>query len=153
MLVYLDIDGVMVPAQNWKAPVLLEDGFPAFSKRAVDALCQILTNKNTIVLTSSHKSNFSLGEWKAIFERRGIYVADIFSLPKNISNLSRKDELSYWINLNKTATDFIIIDDDSSLHELDSHLKEKWIRTNPSIGLTEEHLDSIKKILARHSLV
>jgi hypothetical protein len=31
MLIFLDIDGVMVPAKSWERPVLLKDGFPAFS--------------------------------------------------------------------------------------------------------------------------
>ena len=33
MLLFLDIDGVMVPAKGWKSPELLNDGFPAFSSR------------------------------------------------------------------------------------------------------------------------
>jgi hypothetical protein len=31
MLLYLDIDGVMVPRIPWRKPGILEDGFPEFS--------------------------------------------------------------------------------------------------------------------------
>jgi hypothetical protein len=30
MLIFLDIDGVMVCVKGWKSPELLNDGFPAF---------------------------------------------------------------------------------------------------------------------------
>ena len=29
MIIFLDIDGVMVPAKGWKVPDQLDDGFPA----------------------------------------------------------------------------------------------------------------------------
>ena len=31
MLVLLDIDGVMVPANSWKKPEFMDDGFPMFN--------------------------------------------------------------------------------------------------------------------------
>ena len=38
MLLFLDIDGVMVPAKGWKSAELLEDGFPVFSTKATEIL-------------------------------------------------------------------------------------------------------------------
>lgn len=147
MLIFLDIDGVMVPAKGWKSPEFLNDGFPAFSNKAIYTLQYLITEDTTIMLTTSHKSNFSMEEWKGIFKRRGINTENIKSLPANVDNLSRKDEIINWANVNVLGSDFIIIDDDKSLNGLPDFLKDNLVQTSPYIGLTEEHLQKINAIL------
>lgn len=143
---FLDIDGVMVPAKSWKRPELLNDGFPAFSNKASNALNNILSKKDiTIMLTTSHKSNYNIQEWKKIFWSRGVFVKNIKKLPKNKHNLSRKDELINWFKVNKINEDFLIIDDDKSLNDLPNELKIRLIQTSSTIGLTEEHLNILNK--------
>ena len=151
MLLLLDIDGVMVPAKGWKSPELLDDGFPAFSIRATSTLQSLISEEVTIILTTSHKSNFSIEEWKNIFKNRDIKIGKLKSLPENINNLSRKDEIVNWFNINNVGENFAIIDDDKSLNELPAYLKENLIQTSPYIGLTEEHLEAIKSILYKGS--
>lgn len=146
MLFFLDIDGVMVPAKGWKSPEFLNDGFPAFSNKAVSVLQSLISEDVTVMLTTSHKSKFSIEEWKNIFKNRGINIEKIKSLPENINNLSRKDEIVNWVRLNNIDEDFVIIDDDKSLNELPYFLKKNLIQTSSYIGLTEEHLAAIKSI-------
>lgn len=146
MLFFLDIDGVMVPAKGWKSPEFLNDGFPAFSIKATSTLQSLISEEVTIMLTTSHKSKFSIDEWKSIFKIRGINIEKIKSLPENFNNLSRKDEIVNWFNLNNVDEDFVIIDDDKSLNELPNFLKDNLVQTSPYIGLTEEHLEAIKSI-------
>lgn len=55
LYIFLDIDGVMVPAKGWKAPELMTDGFPNFSAKAVAALHTLLAPDAVIILTTSHK--------------------------------------------------------------------------------------------------
>ncbi|GAO43045.1 HAD domain-containing protein [Flavihumibacter petaseus] len=143
MLIFLDIDGVMVPAKGWKVPELMDDGFPAFSNRAVVALAQIIARKNTIILTSSHKANFSIQEWKSIFKRRGIDIEKLQRLPASPLNVSRKEELMKWFSSHPMTGDFVIIDDDSSLNELPVEYKRALVQTSPTVGLTEEHVNAI----------
>lgn len=147
MLFFLDIDGVMVPAKGWKSPEFLNDGFPAFSKKATFTLQNLISDGDIIMLTTSHKSKFSIEEWMRIFKNRGIKICKIKSLPENIQNLSRKDELVNWFNLNEIDQGFVIIDDDKSLNALPDFLKDNLVQTSPYIGLTEEHLETIKSIL------
>jgi HAD domain in Swiss Army Knife RNA repair proteins len=150
MLFFLDIDGVMVPAKGWKSPELLNDGFPAFSSKATLVLQGLISEEVTVILTTSHKSNFSIEEWKNIFRNRGINIEKIQSLPENINNLSRKDEIVNWFKINNNAEEnFVIIDDDKSLNELPDFLKANFIQTSPYIGLTEEHSEAIKSILRK----
>lgn len=149
MLLFLDIDGVMVPAKGWKAPELLKDGFPAFSSKATRALQQIIDGGTTVILTTSHKSNYSIDEWKAIFRNRGLDINNLKTLPGNSNNLSRKEELLQWAASNHPGNSFIIIDDDKSLNELPAFLKDNLIQTSPLVGLTDEHVKLAEAILNR----
>lgn len=146
MLIFLDIDGVMVPAKGWKSPELLNDGFPEFSPKATIALQQLISEGDTIMLTTSHKANFSIEEWKSIFRNRGIHTNKIERLPANIDNLNRKDEIVNWFKVNNTEENFIIIDDDTSLNDLPDYLKAHLVQPSPLIGLTEEHLVKLSEL-------
>jgi len=151
MLLYLDIDGVMVPANSWRQPILLEDGFPEFSLNAVRSLDRIISNSSAnIVLTTSHKYKYTLKEWNDIFKRRNINVNKITRLPKNTTNLNRKDELIHWFNTKNSKGRFIIIDDDKSLNALPKFLKDKLIQTIGSVGLTDyladEAIEKMEKL-------
>jgi len=154
MLVFLDIDGVMVPAKSWESPKLLSDGFPEFSDRAVRVLQNLISEDTTVMLTTSHKSRFSIEEWKNIFQRRGIKVNTIKSLEESNWGVSRKDEILHWVHQNKLNEEFIIIDDDKSLNTLPHFLKDYLVLTSPMVGLTDRHLDVIKSMLGdRHPSV
>jgi len=150
MLIFLDIDGVMVPAKGWQRPELLSDGFPVFSLNAVNALKKLITKGTTIILTTSHKSRYNLKEWKAIFSKRGLNNFKLEKLNENIDNLNRKEEVLNWFASNKLPTDFIIIDDDTSLNDLPLYLKEKLILTKPLIGLNERDIEGLGFLLSRN---
>ncbi len=149
MLLFLDIDGVLVPAKGWKIPDCMPDGFPVFSTKAIAALQRLITEDVTVLLTSSHKSKFSIEEWKHIFRNRGINIEKLQSLPENANNLSRREEIVDWFNRNKVAEDFIIIDDDKSLNDLPGFLKENLIQTSSYVGLTEEHVEAVNNLLQK----
>ena len=151
MLLYLDIDGVMVPANPWRKLEILEDGFPEFSLKAVKALDRIISSSSAdIVLTTSHKHTYTLKEWNTIFKRRNISVNNITRLPENTNHLNRKDELISWFTPKHLSEKFIIIDDDKSLNALPEYLKDRLIQTSASVGLTDylaaEALDKIEKL-------
>ena len=143
MLIFLDIDGVLVPAKSWESPVILDDGFPAFTAGSVSVLQRIISSSSTVILTTSHRFRFSVEEWKSIFLKRGIMLHSIQRLEDNRVGLNRKDEILYWFNHNTYSDDFIIIDDDRSLNELPSNLKDRLILTSSFIGLREHHLNEI----------
>lgn len=150
MLIFLDIDGVMVPAKSWQRPEILEDGFVAFSSKAVQVLKEVLSqNTNAcIMLTTSHKSRFSHSEWIEIFQRRGLNVNQLNSLVENTELLSRKEEILNWFNTNEIQEDFFIIDDDKSLNDLPKFFKDRLVLTSSLVGLNESHTADIQDIVS-----
>ncbi|MDR6785266.1 hypothetical protein ABIE26_003965 [Pedobacter africanus] len=144
MLILLDIDGVMVPANSWRRPEFREDGFPAFTSKSVEALNRIISETNAdLILTTSHKSKYSLPQWKNIFKNRGIEVKSIKRLTANDANQDRKGEILRWFKKRKSNDgDFVIIDDDKMLNGLPVTLKENLVLTSPSVGLTDELADT-----------
>ncbi|MCW3084577.1 MAG: hypothetical protein JWP12_1943 [Bacteroidetes bacterium] len=153
MLIFLDIDGVMIPAASWKPTPNLDDDFPQFSMKAVSNLNQILIETNaSIVLTTSHKSRFSTSEWESIFKARGIDVK-IQKLDDNLNNLDRKGEILNWIDKNWNYEKFVIIDDDKNLNGLPTEIKEKLVLTKSLVGINEEDASSAIDMLKKRSLV
>ncbi len=150
MLIFLDIDGVMVPAKSWERPCLLSDGFPEFSSKALLVLQNLISDDVTVMLTTSHKSRFNIQEWKEIFQRRGITINNLKTLDECSFGVSRKDEILNWFNLNSINEDFVILDDDKSLNALPTFLKDNLILTSPMVGLTENHLEMIKSKLGNN---
>lgn len=141
MKILLDIDGVMVPISSWKPTRLLQDGFPEFHSRAIQGLKSLISKTNgDIVLTTSHKYKYTLEQWIDIFKFRGINISSIERLPYNSDNLSRKEEILNWFDLNNEES-FIIVDDDKSLNGLPNQLKDRLILVSPMIGLTESLID------------
>lgn len=149
MLLFLDIDGVMVPAKSWKPAELLNDGFLAFSDKATHVLQSIVTSDTTVILTTSHKSNFTIEEWGVIFRNRGLNIPNIRTLDKNVDNLNRREEIERWFINNNVNENFVILDDDSSLNDLPEYLKQKLVLTNTQIGLVESHIQTIIEVKSR----
>ena len=145
--IFLDIDGVMVPAAGWKTPMILEDGFATFAPKAVATLRALVSDDTTVLLTTSHKSSYTVEQWKAIFRNRGINIRHLECLDCNTDNLTRLGEILRWFDTHPTVDDFVIIDDDTSLNALPPHLKNHLILTKPLIGLTSEHLAQAESIL------
>lgn len=153
MLILLDIDGVMLPANSWKKPEFMEDGFPEFNLKSVKALQRILSETNaTVVLTTSHKTKYNIAKWKSLLKSRGINPKGVQRLTTNSLQTSRKDEILEWYKKQYVSKEeFVIIDDDKMLNGLPLNLKDNLVLTIPSIGLTEDLADDAISILKKTS--
>jgi hypothetical protein len=154
MLILLDIDGVMVPANSWRKPEFMDDGFPVFSLKSVKALQRILSETNaSVLLTTSHKARYDVSQWKQLFKSRGIVPNEVGILRTNSLEISRKDEIIEWVqNIHDTEEDFVIIDDDKMLNDLPEDLKSHLVLTSPSLGLTEDLADQAISILQKKAI-
>jgi hypothetical protein len=149
MIILLDIDGVMSPIRSWRSAELMDDGFLVFSQESISVIQKIITSDTTIILTSSHRFKYSIEDWKLIFKNRNIIINNLLITDENKSNLSRREEIINWFNINKCDS-FIIIDDDTSLNDLPSKIKNNLILTSSLIGLTNKHLEEISSIIKRY---
>jgi hypothetical protein len=149
MLILLDIDGVMVPANSWKKPEFHEDGFPMFNLRSVTALQKVIAETGaSLLLTTSHKSKYNIAQWRNIFKSRGIKAKNIHRLSSNSLETNRKDEILDWyMTKHVPSEEFVIIDDDKLLNELPVNIKNKLVLTSPSVGLTDELANNAISIL------
>lgn len=154
MLILLDIDGVLVPANSWKKPEFMDDGFPVFNLRSVKALQRILSETNaSVVLTTSHKTTYTVPQWKGLLKSRGINPKKIQRLTTNSLHTTRKDEILEWYkNEHLPNEEFVIIDDDKMLNGLPENLKRNLILTSSSIGLTDDLADEAIAILQKRHL-
>lgn len=137
MLIFLDIDGVMVPAKSWKTPEMMEDGFPMFAAKATIALKSLLSSKARVILSTSHRDKYSIDQWKVIFKNRGLQIDKLDRLAP-YKYAKRKDEIQEWFNTHPRPKNFVIIDDDKTLYALPKDIKDHLIVPSSMIGLTPE---------------
>lgn len=139
MILLLDIDGVLETSPSWKRPEFLEDNFYKFNENCQKNLIEIVSKmKPEIILTTTHRVNYNLIQWKQIFKLRGINVDKISKIndaKKSTEIKQRNIEIEEWFS-NHTTSDFLILDDDKSLNELPHPLKDHWIQIDAMFGIT-----------------
>jgi len=117
------------------------DGFFQFNERAVKNLAYLLAETDAaVVLTTSHRINYSLTQWQEFLLNRGLR-------PRAISKInmrtalppagSRAAEIEDWVNRLGQGENYVVVDDDLSLHGLPAAIKHRCVLTKPLIGLDE----------------
>jgi HAD domain in Swiss Army Knife RNA repair proteins len=150
-VILLDIDGVLVTTPGWRQPEIDNDGFLKFNERAARNLSKIILQTSAdIILTTTHRNNYSVDRWRTILENRGIIVQDIKTIDQcgiYFAVGTRADEISKWIDDYGNDEQYVIIDDDNSLDSLPTKTKAHWVKTKPLIGLDDEATDKALQIL------
>lgn len=140
MKILLDFDGVMVTTPTWRAVERLEDGFMAFNESCVRNLARVLSiTQADIVLTTTHRIHYDNEMWRQLLHNRGIVTNKVTKVnqAKTFSELSiRHTEVLNWVNANPNEN-YVIIDDDKSLRDLHTAVKNRWVETDFYAGLTE----------------
>ena len=143
MIFFLDIEGVLVHANPHQIVELEDDSFYKFNPQAIQILKSIIyKTKDKVILSTSHRFKYNIQEWKVIFERRGLEIRNLSILDdkKYLSNHrhTRKEEILEWIQSNNLDyKDVVIINDDKSLNDLPTYLKNRLILTNSYTGLID----------------
>lgn len=152
MILLLDIDGVLETSPAWKTPLFLADNFYQFNTEAQAHLKEIIDRfQPEIVLTTTHRVNYTLTEWQETFRFRGIEIAKISKIneAQNPGEIKKRNiEIEAWF-YNNSEADFLIIDDDKSLHELPQEIKLRWISIDPLLGITPEIKQEIERRMSQ----
>ncbi|MBO2012552.1 HAD domain-containing protein [Hymenobacter negativus] len=142
MVILLDIDGVLVTTPVWRVVELEPDGFMKFNEKAAKNLARIIDETDaSIVLTTSHRINYSLEEWKVLLNTRGIIPSSIEKVNDSSvlnHNQDRGREIEDWVSRGGYEKNYVIIDDDLSINELPAEIKSRFVQTMPMIGLDED---------------
>lgn len=151
MVILLDIDGVLVSAAPWRKVELLPDGFVKFDETASRNLATLIAKTSaTIVLSTTHRVSYTNEQWVSILRTRGIFVESVSKIneARNLVEIrSRHIEVSEWVNKNGPSTDFIIIDDDTSLNQLPDNIKKRWVATAPLVGFNHKALATCLELM------
>lgn len=134
----MDLDGVLITTPIWKADEMDSDGYSKFNINCVNNLNKLLSQSNfEIWLSSTRRIVKTLTEFNSIFKNRNIESEIKGFLPDYRECKTRKDEIIRFIEEFRIS-DFLIIDDDKSLNELDKNYKEKLILTELQKGFDNE---------------
>ncbi len=150
MVILLDLDGVLITTPGWRAVETAPDGFFHFNARATHNLATILAATNAaLVLTTSHRISYSLAEWAALLRTRGLFPATISKVNDRTTlppSGSRASEIAAWVAAHNTAN-YVVLDDDPSLHGLPAPIKSRCVITKPLLGLDAEATRQALRIL------
>ena len=143
----LDLDGVLITTPPWKPDEIMEDNYSKFNEECVKNLNSLLSLFPTSIwLSSTRRLNKTLEEFNQIFQTRKIKNSIEGFLPNNTDLKTRKQEVESFIKQNNLKN-YLIIDDDKSLNELDSKIKKQLVQTTFLQGFNKEKLEeSIKKL-------
>jgi hypothetical protein len=151
MVILLDLDGVLITTPSWRTLEIEPDGFFKFNTHATQNLAAILAETNAaLVLTTSHRINYSLPEWTAFFKTRGLFPSAIRKVNERTALPpagSRTAEISAWVATQDTATNYVVLDDDLSLHDAPPAIKSRCVLTKPLIGLDTDATQRVLHIL------
>lgn len=153
MIFFLDIDGVLVHANPHQKVELEDDGFYKFNPQSIQILKSVIyKTKDKVILSTSHRFRYSISGWKTIFKTRGLEIRNLTILDdkESLSNHrhTRKAEILGWIQSNNLDyKDVVIIDDDKSLNDLPTHLKDRLVLTNSYTGLND--VNDLRRVIQR----
>jgi hypothetical protein len=150
MVILLDIDGVLVTEPSWKKVEIGADGVMLFNKQSAENLVDILSLTGAdVVLASTHRISFTIERWLEIFKIRGIAINKLSKLNdrQSLSDMQdRGSEIQEWIHKNGEAN-YVIIDDDLSINNLPTAIKQRWVTIKPHIGIDIEAKQKVLDIL------
>ncbi|GAB5416196.1 MAG: hypothetical protein Crog4KO_12200 [Crocinitomicaceae bacterium] len=147
LTIILDLDGVLITTPPWKPDQMDSDGYSLFNKSCVENLNKLLDHVDAeLWLSSTRRTVKTLSEFNQIFKHRGINGSIKGFLPEYENCFSRKEEVLKFIEEHK-CKNYLIIDDDKSLDDLDDSIKQRLIRTELLNGFRDVELQRALNII------
>lgn len=146
-VIILDLDGVLITTPTWKADEMDSDGYSTFNKKCVENFNILTQNLDCeLWISSTRRMNKNLQEFREIFFNRNIKSEIKGFLPKGNYQISRLTEIEGFLS-HKPINNFLILDDDSTLYNLEAKYKRFWVQTNLIIGFDSEKLKEAQEII------
>jgi len=161
-IIFLDIDGVLNSTRFFEGPEFgygpgagLEFGASQIDPQAVEQLNNLIASTGAkVVLSTSWRHIWDKSEIARMLKQKG------FQHPHSIIDITpssmkpRGDEIEEWLDLEderrriepgRSDISFVIIDDSDEFHSSD--LRERFVQTDPNVGLSDEDVSRAMSIL------
>ena len=146
-VIILDLDGVLITTPTWKADEMDFDGYSAFNKKCVENFNVLTQNLDCeLWLSSTRRMNKTLQEFRKIFSNRNLKKEITGFLSTTDYQTPRIKEIESFLK-DETIDNFLILDDDSSLHNLEGKYKKFWVQTSLLVGFNFEKLEEAQQII------
>ena len=147
-ILILDLDGVLITTPPWKRDELDSDGYSKFNEDCIKNLNTLLSKAEfEIWLSSTRRTVKTIEEFNSIFKHRNIQNSIVGFLPNEVSHKTRKEEVLSFVEQNEINT-FIIIDDDKSLNDLTTDIKQYLVLTELQLGFDKKKLKLAEEIIS-----
>ncbi|AFM02597.1 hypothetical protein Fleli_0092 [Bernardetia litoralis DSM 6794] len=148
-IIILDLDGVLITTPTWKADEIDFDDYSKFNKKCVENFNILTENLDCeLWISSTRRMNKTLKQFREIFSNRNIEQEIKGFLPVTDYQTPRIKEIESFLE-NKMIENYIILDDDSSLHNLKEESKKYWVQTNLLVGFSLEKVEEAKQIIKK----
>ena len=144
-VIFLDVDGVL---NNWQTTILTPDKYIGIEDSLVELLSKIVKLTDAkIVLTSDWKDDWNLQKPDGVYLDDKLKKYDLKIITRTYESYpSRRGEgIRTYLKENKVEQ-YVIIDD-TEFMDFTDELEERFVNTDPALGLTIEDVQKAVKIL------
>lgn len=144
-VLFLDFDGVLNPFAKFSR-------IGEFSKNSCSHIQYLLDSIPDLrIVVSSSWRTYGLPAMRDILKQNGIDPTKIIAItdgPKEEpGETSKVHHIVHWLQEHPEIDSYVIVDDEVEL----PHLKHKYVKPNPSVGMNLKDMESAMKILASES--
>jgi hypothetical protein len=145
--IILDMDGVLITTPLWKPDTLHKDGYSDFNETCVQNFNKLASMVAVeVMLSSSRRKTKTLEEFRQIFDNRGMKAILTGFIPVLATTTTKSEEIKAYLEETKVKN-YLIIDDDLSLNDLPTHIRENCIFTTYARGFDEQALAQAREVI------
>lgn len=144
-IIFLDIDGPMLPGRAYVLPENNKVMPRSFDKIAVHSVLALLTRAPAKLVISSTWATMGRETFSEVLTENGIdpaFLHDDWMTPRKMSS-SRATEIKWWLEEHPEVTHWVALDDDPTVYSL----RPNGIQCHFNDGLLTGHFDQAKAVL------
>lgn len=144
-IIFLDVDGVL---NNWKTKELTPDKYIGIDDNLVEMLSKIVKLTGAqIVLTSDWKDDWNLQKPDGVYLDNKLKKYNLEIITRTFESLASRRGEGIRAYLERNKVDKYVIIDDTEFMDFTDELEERFVNTDPALGLTLEDVQKAVKIL------
>lgn len=144
-VIFLDVDGVL---NNWATKELTPDKYIGIDDQLVEMLSKIVKLTDAkLVLTSDWKDDWNLQKPDGIYLDNKLEKYGLKIIARTFESYGSRRGEGIRTYLKENKVDKYVIIDDTDFMDFTNELEERFVNTDPALGLTIEDVQKAIKIL------